>query len=85
MQEMQERWVQSLSWKWQPTPVFLPRKSHGQRTLVGYSPGICIESGMSRGREQRGFYEADYFFLWGMERAYVTLPYCCLTRKFQAG
>ena len=24
--------------KWQSTPVFLPRKSHGQRSLVGYSP-----------------------------------------------
>ena len=24
--------------KWQPTPVSLPRKSHGQRSLVGYSP-----------------------------------------------
>ena len=24
--------------KWQPTPVFLPGESHGQRTLVGYSP-----------------------------------------------
>ena len=24
--------------KWQPTPIFLPRKSHGQRSLVGYSP-----------------------------------------------
>ena len=23
---------------WQPTPVFLPGKSHGQRRLVGYSP-----------------------------------------------
>ena len=23
---------------WQPTPVFLPEKSHGQRSLVGYSP-----------------------------------------------
>ena len=29
-----------FSWKreWQPTPVFLPGKSHGQRSLVGYSP-----------------------------------------------
>ena len=28
-----------LEWrrKWQPTPVFLPGKSHGQRSLVGYS------------------------------------------------
>ena len=24
--------------KWQPTPVFLPGKFHGQRSLVGYSP-----------------------------------------------
>ena len=24
--------------KWQPTPVFLPGKSHGLRILVGYSP-----------------------------------------------
>ena len=24
--------------KWQPTPVFLPGKSYGQRRLVGYSP-----------------------------------------------
>ena len=23
---------------WQPTPEFLPRESHGQRSLVGYSP-----------------------------------------------
>ena len=42
---MQETWVQALGqkipWrrKWQPTPVFLPEKSHGQRTLAGYSPG----------------------------------------------
>ena len=24
--------------KWQPTPVFLPGESHGQKSLVGYSP-----------------------------------------------
>ena len=24
--------------KWQSTPVFLPGESHGQRSLVGYSP-----------------------------------------------
>ena len=27
--------------KWQPTPVFSPEKSHGQRSLVGYSPCRC--------------------------------------------
>ena len=32
--------VRKIPWrrKWQPTPVFLPGKSHGQRSLVGYSP-----------------------------------------------
>jgi len=27
--------------KWQPAPVFLPGKSHGQRSLVSYSPWGC--------------------------------------------
>ena len=27
-----------LKRKWQPAPIFLPGKSHGQRSLVGYSP-----------------------------------------------
>ena len=33
-------WVGKIPWRraWQPTPVFLPRESHGQRSLVGYSP-----------------------------------------------
>ena len=30
--------------KWQPTPVFLPGESHGQRSLEGYSPWGCRES-----------------------------------------
>ena len=32
-------WVGKIPWveKWQPTPVFLPGKPHGQRSLVGYS------------------------------------------------
>ena len=37
MQETQETWVQSLGCE-DPPPVFLPRESHGQRNLVGYSP-----------------------------------------------
>ena len=33
-------WIGKIPWrrKWQPTPVFLPEKSHGQRSLAGYSP-----------------------------------------------
>ena len=30
--------------KWQPTPVFLPGKPHGQRSLAGYSPQGHTES-----------------------------------------
>ena len=30
--------------KWHPTPVLLPGKPHGRRSLVGYSPGGCRES-----------------------------------------
>jgi len=41
---MQETWfnprVEKIPWRreWQPTPVFLPGESHGQRRLMGYSP-----------------------------------------------
>ena len=31
--------VRKIPWRrrWQPSPVFLPEESHGQRSLVGYS------------------------------------------------
>ena len=33
-------WGRKIPWRriWQPTPVFLPGESHGQRSLAGYSP-----------------------------------------------
>ena len=36
-------WVGKIPWRRarQPTPVFLPGKSHGQRSLAGYSPWGC--------------------------------------------
>ena len=38
-------WVRKIPWrsKRQPTPVFLPGESHGQRSLVGYSLWGCKE------------------------------------------
>jgi len=41
--------TQCLSWrrKWQPPPVFLPGKFHGQRSLVGYNPWGCNELDMT--------------------------------------
>ena len=42
-------WVRKIPWrrKWQPTPVFLPGKSHGQRSMVGYSLWDHKESDMT--------------------------------------
>ena len=50
---MQETWVQSPGWEellvkgMPPTPVFLPGESHGQKSLVSYSPWGCKESDMT--------------------------------------
>ena len=39
-------WVGKIPWKrkWQSTPVFFPGKSHGQRSLAGYSLWGCKDS-----------------------------------------
>ena len=57
---MQETWVRSLGWE-DPlvkgmaisTPVFLSGKSHGQRSLVGYSPWGWKESDKTELTEQQ--------------------------------
>ena len=40
-------WVRKIPWKWQATPVVLPGKFHGQRSLAGCSPRGCKESDMT--------------------------------------
>ena len=40
-------WTIPWGREWQTTPVFLPGKFHGQRSLVGYSPWGCKESDMT--------------------------------------
>ena len=50
MRETQETqfhpWVRKIPWrrKWQPSPVFLPGESKGQKSLADYSPCGCKES-----------------------------------------
>ena len=64
MQEMQKTlqetprfdpWVGEVPWRrtWQPTLVFLPGKSHGQRHQVGYSPWGCRELAMTEAIEHK--------------------------------
>ena len=48
MQETRsDPWVRKIPWRraWQHPPVFLVENPHGQRSLVGYSPWGCKESG----------------------------------------
>ena len=42
-------WVRKILWnrEWQPTPEFMARKFHGQRSLAGHSPWGCKESDMT--------------------------------------
>ena len=42
-------WLRKMPWsrKWQPTPVFLPGKFHGQRSLADYSPWCHKEMDMT--------------------------------------
>ena len=53
MQETQEKrfnpWIGKIPWRWawQPTPVFLARKFHGQRSLVGRGAWWAIVHGAS--------------------------------------
>ena len=50
---MQETWIQSLGWEdalekeMATHSTFLPGKSHGQRSLAGYSPWGLQKSGMT--------------------------------------
>ena len=48
-------WVRKIPWrrKCQPTPVFLPGKSRGQKRLVGYSPQSCKRVGHDLATKQR--------------------------------
>ena len=43
LKSLPKPWVRKMPWerKWQPTPVFLPGESHGQRSLAGHSPWGC--------------------------------------------
>jgi len=44
-----DTWVGKIPWNrnWQPTPVFMPGESHGQRNLAGYSSWGQKESDMT--------------------------------------
>ena len=65
-------WVGKIPWrrKWQPTPVFLPGKFHGQKSLAGYSPWGHKDSDMTEQlthtyicrKKQSSLYSLPLFF-----------------------
>ena len=62
-------WVEKIPWRreWQPTPVFLPGRPHGQRSLVGSSPWGHKESDTSEATKAFSFLflGPKWAILWG--------------------
>ena len=55
-------WVAKIPWRraWQPTAVFLPGESHGQKRLAVCSKWGCKESDMTKWLNNMGIYFAYY-------------------------
>ena len=72
-------WVRKVPWrgKWQPTPVFLPGKSHGQGSLVGYSPWGHKESDMTE--------QLTLLYIYNGEENDKPLQYTCLGNPTDRG
>ena len=73
-------WVWKIPWrrKWQPTPIFLPGKSHGQRSLADYGPWGRKESDMSQElnnnnseRQQHKIPQTIWFHTYEISRKYI--------------
>ena len=62
-------WGGKTHWrrKWQPTPVFFPGESHGQRSLMGYSSWGCRV-----GLNWRDLAQHHYF--WDWQQLHVLFP-----------
>ena len=53
--------------KWQPTPIFLPGGSHGQKRLAGYSPWGCRELAMTQWLNSHSCNHGHMGFIPGMQ------------------
>ena len=72
-------WISEIPWRraWQPTPIFLPGESHGQRSLAGYRG--CKESNMTEVTEHAciAVWQCCDGFRWtvkGLSHAYTRVP-----------
>ena len=66
-------WVRKIPWsrKWQPVPVFFPGKSHGPRSLEGYSPWGCKDWGTETDTHRHTHTQTHKLFQNSLQ-----VPYC---------
>ena len=76
-------WVGKIPWRreWLPTPVFLPREFHGQRSLVGYCPWDHKESDTT----EQLTVPPCFFFFFPQEGNGNPLQYFCLENSIDGG
>ena len=78
---MHKTQVRSLGWEerqWQPTPVFLLRKIHGQRSLSGYSPWGCNKLGMPECLSKHAL-SVTVYYIKCMKQAWLQLEFLSST------
>ena len=78
-------WVGKIPWtrNWQPSLIFLPGKSHGQRSLAGYSTWGCKRVGHNWATEQQ-VYSAFRHFIFLTDNLYPSVQWK-FTEKDQSG
>ena len=59
--------------EWQPTPVFLPGESHGQRSMAGYSPWGHRESDTAEHLNMLTIFSVSYTFITDLNRVSLIL------------
>ena len=61
-----DTWVRKILWrrKWQPTPVLLPEKFHGRRSLVGYNLWGCKGSDTTEWVHLHTHIYVDYIYIY---------------------
>ena len=78
-------WVRRIPWrrKWQPTPVFLPRKSQGQSSLVGLNPWGFEESDPTEQTHTYTHTHTVYLSIYIHIYIYTHIPICvCMCISF---
>ena len=74
-------WVRKIPWRraWQPTPVFLPRESHGQKSLAGHSPWGRKESHNWSDLTNGTFFNMQGRWSGKTHKIVCSVPQACLT------